>query len=212
MSTVDNGSWFVDLLMKLAPEDLDIGNKTPEQLTSEASWKAFGLTTAASFPPGPFGWATLLPELVGLTKLQINLIYAIAKYYGKTGQFNQRTVLYIFGSQAGIALGRTMMRNVGGKVIVRAISSKIILEIAAKVGAKMGARMLAKAAGRWIPFILAPIFGAFSKSMTTAIGEEAQKLFSNDLEMEDESDLKTCSQGHTNDSIARFCNECGEKL
>ena len=199
-------SWFMDLLMKFAPSSTDISGGTPEEMVSSASWKAFSISTAAALPPGPLGWATLLPELLAVTKVQMNLVYAIADHYGKKGMINRTIVALIFANQAGVTVGRNVVKKVGSKVVIRTIGSKAVRPIAQKIAARIGARITQKAVGRWVPFVLAPVFGAFSKSMTTDIGNEAIKLFGQDIEV---VDTKECTNGHEVMGDSKFCQECG---
>jgi len=202
-------NWFADILMSFAPSSVDIEGKTPDEMTSSASWKAFWISTGAAIPPGPLGLATILPELMAITKLQMNLIYKIAAYYHKQGKVNKTIVMLIFANQVGLALGKQVVKRIGRRVIIRALGSKAIRPIAQRIATKIGARLAQKAIGRWIPFVLAPIFGAFSKSMTTDIGREADKIFSQDIEV---LDPIKCKNGHDANDGDKFCPECGISL
>ncbi len=206
MSIQEQHSWFTNLLMKFAPSSVEIEGRTPEEMISSASWKAFAVSTAAALPPGPVGWATIVPELIAITKIQMNLIYKIAKYYGKENQINSTIVMLIFANEAGLAVGRQVVRKVGTRVIINALGSRALRPIAQKIAAKIGARITQKALGRWIPFVLAPIFGAFSKSMTTRIGQEAINFLKDDFEVQDQCE---CPNGHEIPSNSKFCPECG---
>ena len=178
-------------------------------MTSTASWQAFQISTAAAVPWGPIGWATILPELIAVTKIQVNLIYKIAKYHGKLGQLNKSLVVLVFANQAGLTMGRHLMHKIGPKLVIRSLGSKAIRPIAQRIAAKVGTRISRKLAGRWIPVVLAPLFGAFSKSMTTEIGRTADWLFSHDIEVVDST---LCPNGHEVTEEARFCQECGASM
>jgi hypothetical protein len=205
----DEGHWFADLLMKFAPTEVEVTGETPEEMTSSASWKTFGISTAAALPPGPFGLATILPELMAVTKIQMNLIYAIAAYHKKEGKLNSTLVLLIFANEAGVEVGKAVAKQMGAKLIIKTLGSRSIRAIAQKIGIKITARITQKAVGRWIPFVLAPIFGAFSKAMTTRIGEEANRLFSQDFDVEE---TKLCPNGHDVVEGSKFCQECGATM
>ena len=183
----DDGNWFAELIARFAPSVVEVTGETPEEMISSASWKAFGISTAAALPPGPFGLATILPELMAVTKLQMNLIYSIAALHGKKGDLNPTLILLIFANEAGVKVGKTVAEKIGAKVIVKALGSRSARAIANKIGIQISARITQKAVGRWVPFVMAPVFGAFSKSMTTRIGEEANRLFSQDIVVEDGS-------------------------
>jgi len=185
---LQDGHWFTDILMTFAPDKIDIGSMSPEEMTRVASWKAFAISAAAAIPGGPIGLALILPELAAVTKVQMNLIYRIAEFYGKRPQLNPTIILLIYANQAMISLEKQLLKKVGSRIIIKALSSKSLRPIINKVGAKIGSRVLGRLAGRWIPFVLAPIFGAFSKMMTTQIGIQCIKLFSQDFEVEQEDD------------------------
>lgn len=176
-------NWFGDLLMKFMPTDMDIEGKAPEEMVKSASWKAFAISTAAAIPPGFIGYVTILPEIIAVTKVQINLIYSIAKYYRKAATMNATITTLIFANETGIAIGQDVVKKVGPKLVVRALGTKALRPITQRIAARIGARVTQRLVARWIPFLLAPVFGAFSKSMTTTIGKYAIKLFQNDIEI-----------------------------
>jgi len=178
-------NWFGDLLAKFIPTDLDIEGKTPEEMVKSASWKAFAISTAAAIPPGFIGYATILPEIMAVTKVQINLIYSIAKYYGKAATMNTTITTLIFANEAGITISQDVVKKMGPKLVVRAMGTKALRPITQRIAVRIGGRITQKLVARWIPFVLAPLFGAFSKSMTTTIGKYAIKLFQNDIEIEE---------------------------
>jgi len=192
--------------MTFAPKSVETDGKTPEQMTKEASWEAFGISSVAALPPGPIGWATILPELAAVLKIQTNLIYRIATFYGKQGKVNHTLILLIFANEAGLAIGQTLAKRMGTKLVIRSLGSKALRPIAQKVAARIGARITQRAVGRWVPFVLAPVFGAFSKSMTTKIGREADKLLRQDIEF---VEMAECPNGHEVPADVKFCPECG---
>jgi hypothetical protein len=209
MGKINDTNWFGDLLMKFAPTSVDIEGKTPDEMISSASWKAFGISTAAALPPGPIGWATIIPELLAVTKIQMNLIYKIATYYEKEKKLNQTIIMLIFANEAGLAVGRQVVKKVGTRLIINALGSKAIRPIAQKIAARIGARLTQKFIGRWIPFILAPLFGAYSKSMTTKIGQEAVRFFEGDFVVVETTE---CKNGHEVAVDVKFCPECGTPM
>lgn len=174
--------WFVKLLMDFAPdiEKIEVTG-TSEEMTKTASWKAFSISTAAAIPPGPFGLVTILPEIVAVTKIQMNLIYRIAKYHQQVGKVNRTLVLLIFGNALGFAVGSEFLKKVGSRLLVESAGTQGVRNIALRIGKQITRRILPKTVARWVPIVLAPIFGAFSKSLTTKIGQEADKIFCKDI-------------------------------
>jgi uncharacterized protein (DUF697 family) len=207
---IKSGSWFVDLIMSFAPNESNITvTGTPEEMTKTASWESFAISTTAGLVPGPFGWATILPELAALTKLQMNLVYKIAKYHEQELKINKTIVMHIFAGALGVVLGRKLLQKTGTRIIVKALSAQAIRKLAQNIGVKIGSKIIQRGIGRWLFMVTAPIFGAFSKSMTTKIGRVADEFFSQEILVEE---MILCSQGHEVPNSSKFCPECGEAM
>jgi len=178
LEEVKSGHWFFDLLMKFAPKPEEVVvTGTPEEMIKEAGKKAFWISTTLSAVPGPFGLTTILPEIGAVTKLQINLVYKIAKYYKKLETINHSIVLLIFANALGLTIGNQLVHRVGVRLVIKALSAPVIERIAQRVGLQIAAGIIKRMAGRWLIVIAAPIFGLFSKKMTQKIGAEATALF-----------------------------------
>ncbi len=150
----------------------------PAEMISDAAQKAFKISTALGLIPGPLGVAVILPEVAALTKLQINLIYRIAKYHGRDEAADSTIVLLILANVLGVAGGEVLIRRVGSTLVVRSASSRIIRSLARKIGTRIIDMAAEKAVGRWIPMLTAPLFGYLSRSLTLKIGREADSIFS----------------------------------
>jgi len=134
--------------------------------------------------PGPIGMATILPEVIALTRLQVNLIYRIAKHHGKQERVNKELVLLILGNAMGIAAGEVLLRRAGTNLVVKSVSSGVIKGLSRRIGARIVDRAVERAIARWIPMVTAPLFGYFSRSLTRRIGKEAERIFSLRIEVE----------------------------
>lgn len=178
-------SWFEKLVMHFVPSEAEAGpaGETPDDMIASAARQAFGISTAAALPPGPLGLMTIFPELIAVTKIQMNLICRIAAYYGKQGQVNATLILLIFANEAGLAIGRHIVTRVGTRILIRTLGEESARSAARSVAARIGTRLAKKALGRWVPVLIAPLFGLFSKRLTARIGKEAVKLFSLDIEL-----------------------------
>jgi uncharacterized protein (DUF697 family) len=207
--SIEKGSWLEKIIDQFKPDDSIKVTGTPKEMTSKASWEAFWVSTAAGIPPGPLGMATIVPELVTIIKIQINLVYRIAKFHGKEQQVTPTIILHILATALGIVLGRNLLRKIGTRFIVKALSAQVIKTLAQKLGITIATRLLAKIGARWIPIITAPIFGAFSKSQTKRVGIAANEIFSSDIEFEK---FMKCSHGHEVPEDSNFCPDCGEKM
>ena len=150
----------------------------PEEMIAEASRKAFRISTALGLIPGPLGVAAILPEVAVLTRLQINLIYRIAKYHGKDEAVDSTIVLLILGNVLGVAGGEVLVRRVGSTLVKRSANSRIVRSLARRIGTRIVDSAAEKATGRWIPMLTAPLLGYLSRSLTLKIGKEAERILS----------------------------------
>jgi len=150
----------------------------PNEMISDAAQKAFKVSTALGLIPGPLGVAAILPEVAVLTRLQINLIYRIAKYHGRDESADSTIVLLILANVLGVAGGEVLIRRAGSTLVVRSANSRIIKSLARRIGTRIIDTAAEKAVGRWIPMLTAPLFGYLSRSLTLKIGREADRILS----------------------------------
>ena len=179
------GGWFPALLIRLAGRREEIvPDGTPDEMIRKVSWRAFQITTAAAAIPGPAGFAALLPEIAALTKIQIDLIYKLAAYHNKHEKVNATLILLIFGNALGVAVGHGVVRRIGERVIVRSLDAAIVKKVAQRIGSHIVEAAARKGLRAVIPFVAAPVFGYFSRTMTMRLGQEAVKIFTSDLVVE----------------------------
>lgn len=207
---VKSGHWFFELLTRLAPKPEEVVvTGTPEEMIAEAAQKAFWISTSLGAVPGPLGLATILPEISAVTKIQIGLVHKIAKYHHQLETLNHPILLLVFANALGLAVGNQLVRRVGVRLVVRALSAPIIERIARAIGLEIAAKITQRIAGRWVVLIAAPLLGYFSRKMTQKIGREAQRLFAGVIEIEP---VRRCLQGHEVAGDAKFCPDCGAKI
>lgn len=149
-----------------------------DDFIDEAAARAFKISTALGLIPGPIGFAGILPEVVALTRLQINLIYRVARCYGKVETVNTEIVLLILANAMGVAGGETLIRKAGMALVIRSANTGVMRALARRIGIHVIDAAVGKAIGRWIPVATAPLFGYFSRSLTRKIGREAKRILS----------------------------------
>ncbi|HRT61234.1 MAG TPA: hypothetical protein P5551_02570 [Syntrophales bacterium] len=177
--------WFVDAMMNLAPDPAGIQvDGAPKDMTDFASNKAFSVSFASGVMPGPFGMATILPELAAVTKIQMDLIYKIAKYHQKVDRVNRSLVLCVFAGALGVTAGRILVQWIGSRMIIKTLSTQAAQKIAGAIGTRIGSAVVQRSVGRWLSFATAPVFAYFSRKMTEKIGQYADELLSEDIEIE----------------------------
>jgi hypothetical protein len=182
-------NWLEKILSNLLSyKDGEERDGTPDEMIEEAGRKAFKISTALGLIPGPIGFVSILPEVVALTKLQINLIYRIARHYDRAEEVDKEIVLLILANVLGVAGGEALIRKAGSALVMRSANTRVVKALARKVGTHIIDTAAEKAIGRWIPFLTAPLFGYFSRSLTRKIGVEAKRLLSSGQLMVDYAD------------------------
>ena len=183
------GSWFERILENVVntlgpnPDEITVDG-SPQKMIRKASRAAFLISTGAGIPTGPVGLATIIPEVIAITKLQINLIFKVAKFHQQEAKVNKTIILAVLGVAVGVVLKHALINKVGTRIIVKSLSAESAKRITREIGEKFAAGLLKKGLGRWIPLMLAPVFGYLSLSMTRKIGREAESLFSHELEVD----------------------------
>jgi len=183
------GSWFErtleSILNTLGPDPGDITVEgSPQQMIRKASRTAFLISTGAGIPSGPVGLATIIPEIAAVTRLQINLIFKVAKFHQQEAKVNKTIILAVLGAATGVVLKHALINKVGTRIIVKALSAEGAKRVTREIGEKFATGLLKRGLGRWIPLVLAPVFGYLSLSMTRKVGREAESLFSHELEVD----------------------------
>src|SRR5215204_3453256 len=92
------------------------------KLGSLAAMKAAAFSGALSMPPGPLGLLTLIPDLIGIWRIQAQLVSDIAAVYGKTTWLTREGLLYcLFRHGAAQALRDVVVRS-GERLLIRQVT------------------------------------------------------------------------------------------
>lgn len=171
-----DGVWFAELLIRFAPQGAPPPHLGPHALIQRAGRQAFALSSLCSLPPGPFAFATLIPEAIALTRLQLVLVYHLADLYQARASVNQDFLLELFARQAGLSLGRTGMKVVGRKTIENNLQDQLLGTLAAKVGAALLRKMAGRGIGRLFSFAAAPWSGWQARQATLRLGGDCVQM------------------------------------
>lgn len=155
-------------------------------IANGAAARAATTAGAMALPPGPLGWATLLPELVAVWKIQSQMVADIAGVYGKTDCLSQNQMLFcLFRHGAAMAV-RDMVVRVGDRYLIRRPLQKALQEAAKKIGVKVTQQAVGKGISRWLPVIGALGVGGYVYYDTAQVAKTAIELFESELEIEPE--------------------------
>ncbi len=141
--------------------------------------KASLLAGSLSLPPGWLGWVTVLPEMVGVWRLQAQMVADIAAVYGQHHTLGREHLLYCLFKQLSAQLFRDIAVRMGERVVVRPTTVKVLQTLAQKLGGMLAVAALRKGASRFVPLLGAVSVGAYAYYDTLQVAQNAVALFEN---------------------------------
>lgn len=130
-----------------------------------------------ALPPGLLGWLTVLPELLGVWKLQAQMVSDIAGVYGKSQTLGREQMLYCLFKHVSAQLFRDVVVRVGERFVVRQASVKVLQGLAQQLGVQISKAVISKSASRFVPLLGAVGVGAYAYFDTLQVAKTAVELF-----------------------------------
>lgn len=149
-----------------------------------AAAKAALAAGALALPPGVLGWLTILPEMVGVWKIQRQMVADIAALYGKHATLTPEQLVYCLFQHTAAQGVRDLVVRVGQRTLVRRATPVLIRTITRRVGAKLAQRALGKGVARWLPVLGAVGMGVYAYTDTAQVAATAIDLFEGVIEVE----------------------------
>jgi hypothetical protein len=150
---------------------------TALRLARGAAGKAALVSGGLSLAPGPAGWLTLIPDLVGVWRIQRQMVADIAGLFGKTANLGKEEMFYcLFRHIAAHAVADLAVR-VGGRAIVRRVPIRILQAAVRRVGLRLTQRVIGRGIARWIPVAGAAGVAGYAYWDTMRVAETAIELF-----------------------------------
>ena len=150
---------------------------TARRVARGAAGKAALVSGGLSLAPGPAGWLTLIPDLVGVWRIQRQMVADIAALFGKTANLGKEEMFYcLFRHVAAHAVADLAVR-VGGRAIVRRVPTRILQAAVKRVGIRLTQRVLGRGIARWIPVAGAAGVAGYAYWDTMRVAETAIELF-----------------------------------
>ena len=157
-------------------------------IASSAAAKAAAISGALALPPGPFGLATILPDLIAIWRLQQSMVADIAGAFGKSAFLRKETMIYCLFKHGGAALMRDLVARAGERFLIRRTAMKTVEQTLEKIGVRVTQRIMGKSISRLIPIAGAVIVGAYAYRDTAQVAANAIELFSKDLQLQEPDD------------------------
>ena len=149
-----------------------------------AAAKAALAAGALALPPGPVGWLTILPEMMGVWKIQKQLVADIAAIYGQQATLTSEQIVYCLFQHTAAQGVRDLVVRVGERTLVRRASPMLVRTLTRRIGAKMAQRAAGKGLARWLPVVGAVGVGAYAFYDTAQVAATAIELFEGVIEVE----------------------------
>lgn len=134
-----------------------------------------------ALPPGLLGWVTILPEMLGVWKLQAQLVSDIAAVYGKSASLGREQMLYCLFKHVSAQLFRDVVVRVGERFVIRGATLGFIQTAAQSLGVKVTQIIIGKSVSRFVPLLGAMGVGAYAYFDTNQVAKTAIELFSSDM-------------------------------
>lgn len=180
------GNAILGLVLQV-PASREHEAKQPElrakALGRSAARQASLMAGSLALPPGFLGWLTIVPELVGVWKLQAQMVSDIAAAYGKSGSLGREQMIYCLFKHVSAQLFRDLVVRVGERYVIKAASLAFLQSAARTLGVKVTRHIISKSASRFVPLIGAVGVGAYAYFDTTQVAKTAIELFSKDIEI-----------------------------
>ena len=150
-------------------------------LGRSAARQASLMAGSLALPPGFLGWLTIPAELVGVWKLQAQLVSDIAAVYGKSAYLGREQMLYCLFKQVSAQLFRDVVVRVGERYLIKQASLGFIQSAARTLGVKVTRHIVGKSVSRLVPLIGAVGVSAYAYFDTKQVAKTASELFSKDI-------------------------------
>ncbi len=172
---------ILNLISKVPPSS-EIYSSTPDArarlLARNAARTSAGISGGAALAPGPLGMLTILPDLVGVWRVQAQMVSDIAATYGKSATLTQEQMVYCLFKHSAAQLLRDVIVREGGRYLVLPATMRMMRYLIAKIGIKVGQRSVGKALARYAPLVGALGVGAYAYYDTQKVADTAIDLFS----------------------------------
>ena len=178
------GDAILDLVLQVpasSENQVEQPQARAQALGRAAARQASLLAGSLALPPGFLGWLTILPELMGVWKLQAQLVADIAAAYGKSASLGREQMIYCLFKHVSAQLLRDLVVRVGERYVVKAASLAFIQTAAHTLGVKVTQNIVGKSVSRFVPLLGAVGVGAYAYFDTSQVAKTAIELFSRDI-------------------------------
>jgi len=170
------------------PDTVEPVSATPEarakEIARHASRKAALLAGGLALPPGPLGYITILPDLVGIWKIQAQMVADIAGTCGGKTYLSREQMLYCLFRHAAAQAMRDIVIRVGERFLIRRPALRTTQQVLRRIALRTTQRLTGDAIARWLPIVGALGVGAYAYYDTGQVARTAIDLFRHEIDVE----------------------------
>jgi hypothetical protein len=153
-------------------------------IARRAARKAAMLSGGLALPPGPLGYLTIIPDLIGIWRIQAQMVADIAGTFGKQASLNREQMLYCLFRHVAAQAVRDLAVRVGERILIRRTTLRLVEETIGRIGIPITQRLAGNAIARWLPVVGAVGVGAYAYYDTRQVAETAIDLFRREIVLE----------------------------
>lgn len=167
------------------PPTTELPNTAPRErarvIKAAASLKAAAISGTLALPPGPWGLAVVVPDLVTVWRIQAKMVADIAGAFGQSAELSQEHMVYCLFRHAAAQVVRDLTARVGERLVFQRATLKTLQYVARKLGVKISERALASSAARWLPVVGSIGVAGYAYYDTAQVAQTATELFEENL-------------------------------
>jgi len=170
------------------PDTVELVSATPEarsrEIARRAARKAALLAGGLALPPGPLGYLTIVPDLVGIWKIQAQMVADISGTYGAKTYLGKEQMLYCLFRHAAAQAMRDIVIRVGQRFLIRRPALRTTQQVLRRIAMRITQRVAGEAAARWLPIVGAAGVAAYAYYDTAQVARTAIDLFRHEIDVE----------------------------
>lgn len=155
-----------------------------QSLTRAAARKAALTSGTLALAPGPLGLLTLLPDLLGVWKIQAQLVSDIAAVYGQQGALTREHMLYCLFKHTAAQAVRDLVVRTGERFLIKHVSLSVMQQIARRLGITVKRKVVGGGVSRFMPLVGALGVGGYAYYDTAKVAATAIELFETGFEVQ----------------------------
>jgi uncharacterized protein (DUF697 family) len=157
-------------------------NERARVIRTTAALKAAAVSGTLALPPGPWGLAVVIPDLITVWRIQAKMVADIAGAFGQSARLSQEHLVYCLFRHAAAQIVRYLTARVGERLVFQRATLQLLQRIARRLGVKASARVIASSAARWLPVVGSLGVAGYAYYDTSQVADTATELFNENLE------------------------------